>query len=146
HRGLGLGLDFLRHIERTKTIIQIIDGSSDNVLSDLKAIEAEMQAYGEGLGDKPRIVAVNKIDIPEVRERIRRIRSELQDIGVDVYFISAATGEGVDELMKKTLDMLTQADSTAPIHTEQAAEAEFKVFRPRPLSTKKAGGRGGRHG
>jgi GTP-binding protein len=146
HRGLGLGLDFLRHIERTKTIIQIIDGSSDKVLSDLKAIEAEMEAYGEGLGDKPRIVALNKIDIPEVRERLRKIRSELQDIGVDVYFISAATGEGVDELMKKTLEMLSRADSAAPIPSGQKEEDEFKVYRPHPLSPKKATRRGGRHG
>lgn len=146
HRGLGLGLDFLRHIERTKTIIQITDGSSDTVLSDLKAIEAEMEAYGEGLRDKPRIVAVNKIDIPDVRKRLQRIRSEIQDVGVDVYFISAATGEGVDELMKKTLEMLSRADSAATIPSGQLEEAEFKVYRPRPLSPKKAARRGGRNG
>lgn len=146
HRGLGLGLDFLRHIERTKTIIHIIDGSSDAVLSDLKDIEAELEAYGAGLREKPRIVAVNKIDLPEVRKRLQRIRSELQDSAVDVYFISAATGEGVDELMKKTLEMLSRAESAAPLSTGQADEAEFKVYRPRPLSPGKAARRGGGDG
>ena len=55
HRGLGLGLDFLRHIERTKVIIHLIDGSCEDVLADLKAIESEMEAYGAGLKDRPRM-------------------------------------------------------------------------------------------
>ncbi len=145
HRGLGLGLDFLRHIERTKVLIHLIDGSSVNVLADLRSIEEELEAYGAGLKNKPRIIAVNKIDLPEVRECLTQLRREFKKIGVPVYFISAATGEGVEVLIKKTLELVSQDGGVPPVPSEEKEGAEFKVFRPRPLSSRKAARGRGKH-
>ena len=143
HRGLGLGFDFLRHIERTRILIQLVDGSSGTPLSDLRKVEEELVSYEAALKDKPRIIAVNKIDLPEVQDRLPQLRREFKELGVPLYFISAATGEGVEELMKKTLELVSQADSVPSMKKE---EAEFKVFRPRPLSPRRAAHHGGKHG
>ena len=143
HRGLGLGFDFLRHIERTKVLIHLVDGSSETPLSDMRKVGEELVAYEAALKDKPRIVAVNKVDLPEVRERLPQLRREFKGLGVPLYFISAATGEGVEELMKKTLELVSQADSAPSAKKE---EAEFKVFRPRPLSPRRAAPSEEKHG
>ena len=143
HRGLGLGFDFLRHIERTKVLIHLVDGSSETPLSDMRKVGEELVAYEAALKDKPRIVAVNKVDLPEVRERLPQLRLEFKGLGVPLYFISAATGEGVEELMKKTLELVSQADSAPSAKKE---EAEFKVFRPRPLSPRRAAPSEEKHG
>ena len=138
HEGRGLGLDFLRHIERTKALIHLVDGSSENPVSDFKKVEAELVAYEATLKDRPRIIAVNKIDLPHVRARIPQLEREFQELGVSVHFISAATGEGVKELISKAWELV----SKAPRLSRKKEEEEFKVFRPRPLPSKKAGKRG----
>ena len=142
HRGLGLGFDFLRHIERTKVLIHLVDGSSETPLSDLRNLEGELVAYATALKEKPRIIAVNKVDLPEVQDRLPRLKREFRELGVPPYFVSAATGEGVGELMKKTLELVSQADSVPSARKE---EAEFKVFRPRPLSPRRAAHHRGKH-
>ena len=143
HRGLGLGLDFLRHIERTKILIQLIDGSAENPLSDLRKIEDELALYEATLKEKPRIMAVNKIDLPDVRARLPQLERELKGLAAPVFFVSAATGEGVEELMRKTLELLSQERS---VPSQKREEEGFKVFRPRPLAPKRAAHRGGKHG
>src|SRR5205085_7612481 len=99
HEGAGLGLDFLRHIERTRAIVHLVDGSSADPRRDVLTVNEELQQYGQGLQGREQILVVNKIDIPEVRER----REELEELfGADssgLFFISAATGEGVPELV-----------------------------------------------
>ena len=139
HQGRGLGLDFLRHIERTKVLIQLVDGSSADPLSDLRKVEAELEAYEPTLKDRPRIVAINKIDLPEVRSRLSQLEMEFKAFESPVYFISAATGEGVEELMMKTMEVLSQAGGAV---LEKKEESGFKVFRPRPLSPQKGARRG----
>jgi GTP-binding protein len=139
HQGRGLGLDFLRHIERTKVLIQLVDGSSADPLSDLRKVEAELEAYEPTLKDRPRIVALNKIDLPEVQSRLPHLEMEFKAFEFPVYFISAATGEGVEELMMKTMEVLSQAGGAV---LEKKEESGFKVFRPRPLSPQKGARRG----
>ena len=139
HQGRGLGLDFLRHIERTKVLIQLVDGSSEGPLSDLRKVEAELEAYEPTLKERPRIIAINKIDLTEVRSRLPQLEMEFKAFEFPVYFISAATGEGVEELMMKTMELLSQADGAV---SEKKGESGFKVFRPRPLSPQKGARRG----
>lgn len=139
HRGLGLGLDFLRHIERTRVLIQLVDGGSESPFSDLGMVENELALYEASLREKLRIVAVNKIDLPEVRDRLPQLKREFKGVGVPVCFISAATGEGVRELLGKALELVSQARSASP---DKKEEPEFKVFRPRPLSARRARHRG----
>jgi GTP-binding protein len=144
HEGRGLGFDFLRHIERTKVLIHLIDGTSAKPMADLKGIEAELELYQPLLKDRPRIIAINKIDLPEVQSRLPHLEQEFKTLGVRVYFISAASREGVEELMKKTLELVSKAGS--PVETKKEPEAEYKVFHPRPFSPKKGGRREEKHG
>jgi len=146
HRGLGLGLDFLRHIERTKVLIQLVDGSSENLLNDLRNVEEELVSYEAALKDRPRIIAVNKIDMPDVRVKLPQIKNDLKAEAVPVYYISAATGEGTEELMKKALELVSVAESTASVGVTKEEDTGFKVFRPRPMSPGKTKGRGEKHG
>ena len=138
HEGRGLGLDFLRHIERTKALIHLVDGSSEDPVADFKKVEAELVSYEPSLKDRPRLIAINKIDLPHVRGRIPELEREFQELGVSVHFISAATGEGANELIGKAWELVSKAPRLSP----RKKEEEFKVFRPRPLSDKKAAKRG----
>ena len=99
--GRGLGHDFLRHIERCAALLHVIDCATlepgRDPLSDLDVMERELREYG-GLEDRPRLVALNKIDVPEARELADMVRPELQERGFEVFEISAASHEGLREL------------------------------------------------
>jgi len=99
HRGAGLGEEFLRHIERTRLVVHVVDAGSPDPLADLRIVEAELAAYGHGLMDLPRIIALNKLDLAEARQALAALRDALGDR--PVVAISAATGEGVIELNKR---------------------------------------------
>ena len=99
HDGAGLGLDFLRHIERTNVILHLVDGASDDPVRDHALINEELREYGVGLQDEPQLLVVNKIDIEEVRERTDEIEVAFRKMGAEARFISGASGEGVSELV-----------------------------------------------
>jgi GTPase len=100
-QGKGLGLEFLRHVERCDALVHVIDCATlepdRDPLSDLDAIEAELAEYG-GLADRPRLVALNKIDVPDAREIAEMVRSDLEARGLRVFAVSAASHEGLREL------------------------------------------------
>lgn len=100
-QGRGLGHDFLRHIERCQAIVHVIDCATwepeRDPLADLDIIETELASYG-GLDDRPRLVALNKVDIPDAREMVDLVRPELEARGFQVFPISAITGEGLKAL------------------------------------------------
>jgi GTPase len=129
--GKGLGNGFLRHVERTGLLIYLLDGSSPAVVDDLKVLDEELTAR-EGLARKPRLVAVNKTDLAEVQARLPVIKACLAPIlaetEVTVCYISALTGQGVSEVVKKALAIVDRASETE----EAAAQAEVAVFRPKP--------------
>ena len=105
-QGKGLGHDFLRHVERCSILVHVLDCATElpgrDPLGDLAVIEAELAAYGEATGvdlaERPRLVALNKIDVPSARERADQAKPELEARGYPVYEISAATGEGLRPL------------------------------------------------
>lgn len=103
--GIGLGIEFLRHIERTRILIHVLDGSGglegNDPLVAFDTINAELKAYGEGIDEKPQIVAINKLDIPEAQERLPALRAALEERGYIVMPIAAATGQGVRDLMRQ---------------------------------------------
>ncbi len=112
-RGAGLGLRFLRHIERTRLIIHLLDASqneSRDPVKDFNSINKELEAYDSSLTQKPQIIALNKIDIPSVRERASEIEREFEKIGKKLYLISAKSGEGIDELLEAVWDNLKKID------------------------------------
>lgn len=100
--GRGLGHDFLRHIERCAALLHVIDCATAepgrDPLTDLDVIERELEAHG-GLADRPRLVALNKVDVPDARDLADLVRSDLEARGLEVFAISAATHEGLPELL-----------------------------------------------
>ena len=114
HAGAGLGLDFLRHIERTRLIVHLVDGSSADPWTDVETVNGELRQYGHGLAERERLVVVNKVDIAEVRARQVGIEREFKRNGVEPLFISAATGEGVEELVGRLAAGVIGAEQRAP--------------------------------
>jgi GTP-binding protein len=127
HFGKGLGHNFLRHAERTKLLVHLLDGSSLTIIDDLSDIEQELALYQLQLAQKHRILAVNKIDIPEVSERIPEIKELLSSVGRTAIFISGATGQGVQELMTVVAEELDQIEEP-----ELEDKAPVKIFHPKP--------------
>ncbi|MCH7950231.1 MAG: GTPase ObgE [Candidatus Dadabacteria bacterium] len=102
HEGAGLGMQFLRHIERTKILIHLLDLSpitQRDPIEDYETMNRELKAYSEELSKKPQILALNKIDITEVREDLEKIEKHFSKSGVKTFPISSATGEGTKELV-----------------------------------------------
>jgi len=98
-QGRGLGHEFLRHVERTRLLIHLLDGTAEDPLGDFAAINAELAAFGRGLDQKPQLVAFNKMDMPEARERWPQARDALQAQGYEVFPISGLTRQGVRDLL-----------------------------------------------
>jgi GTP-binding protein len=125
HEGAGLGHQFLRHVERTRILVHLLDGSRADPVADLQTLNRELTSYSEDLERKRQQVVVNKIDLPEVRARVADLDARLRSLGHDSLFISAATREGVPELLRRLLELLST------IEVPYVAEAELPVLRPR---------------
>lgn len=130
HEGVGLGHEFLRHIERTLVLIHLLDGSSEDPISDFHQINRELAEYAAPLTEKPQIVVINKTDLPEARERRPEIEAALQALGYSSVAISAATREGIDALVYRTAELVRE--QTREI--EEAAEDEVEVITIAPPS------------
>lgn len=105
HRGRGLGDEFLRHIERTKVLLHVLDIAEvegRDAFQDFLSINKELSLYGHGVARKPQIVACNKIDLPGSREKYARFRKKAD---IEAFAISAITGEGLGKLLRKIGDM-----------------------------------------
>ncbi|MFI7521727.1 GTPase ObgE [Micromonospora globbae] len=126
--GKGLGLEFLRHIERCAVLVHVIDTATLELdrdpLADIDAIEAELNEYG-GLADRPRLVALNKIDIPDGRDLAEMVRPDLEARGFRVFEVSTATREGLKELTYAMAELVEAARAAAPV-----AEPTRIVIRP----------------
>ena len=103
-RGLGLGEEFLRHVERTRLLVHVVDASRPDPLQDIATIDAELRSYGRGLAERPQLVALNKIDLPEAREAAPRIARALSERGIASIAISAAAHQGTNDLLREIFD------------------------------------------
>ena len=109
HEGKGLGHDFLRHIERTRVIVHVLDVSGmegRDPMEDYRKINKELAAYNERLSSRPQIIAANKMDLPDARSNYPAIESALKAEGREVFPVSAATGEGLQPLVQRIAEML----------------------------------------
>ncbi|MEW2146484.1 GTPase ObgE [Micromonospora vinacea] len=126
--GKGLGLEFLRHIERCAVLVHVIDSATlepgRDPVADIDAIEAELSQYG-GLADRPRLVAVNKVDVPDGRDLAEIVRPDLEERGYRVFEVSAATREGLKELTYAMAELVEAERKAAP-----PAEPTRIVIRP----------------
>jgi GTPase len=121
HRGAGLGEEFLRHIERTRLLVHVVDASLEDPLADLRTVEAELSAYGKGLSALPRIVAFNKTDLPEARAKV----SSLPDLaGTPSVLVSAATGDGVAALNKRLFSACSPRPQAVAVPAERRIELQ----------------------
>ncbi len=148
--GKGLGLDFLRHVERCSLIVHVIDCATQehgrDPITDLDVIEAELTAYdeltGAGMADRPRIIVLNKIDVPEARDLAELVEADLAAAGLPVHLISAATGEGLRELAFAIAAVVDAARKSAPealptrlvIRPQPVAGPDFELVRMGPNS------------
>jgi GTPase len=129
--GRGLGHEFLRHVERCAALVHVIDTATiepgRNPVDDLEVIERELARYG-GLEDRPRLVALNKVDVPDGREIASMVVEELRERGLRVFPVSAASGEGLRELTFAMAEIVAAARRARP-----AAEQKRIVLRPRSV-------------
>ncbi|GHJ52093.1 GTPase ObgE [Micromonospora chersina] len=129
--GRGLGLEFLRHVERCAVLVHVVDTATlepgRDPLADIDAIESELTQYG-GLADRPRLVALNKIDVPDGRDLADIVRPDLEARGFRVFDVSTATREGLRELMYAMAELVDQSRRAAP-----PAEPTRIVIRPKAV-------------
>jgi len=136
HTGVGLGHFFLRHVERTKLLVHMLDGAGTegrDPLNDFQIINQELAMYNEALATRPQVVAVNKMDLPGSEENLARIEDALAG-EYEIFPISAVTGAGVPELMHRVSAMLKELQVPdlpveATTETVHRAEARFNIQR-----------------
>lgn len=124
HAGAGLGHQFLRHIERTRLLIHLLDGASVDPLGDFEKINEELALFDPQLARKPQVAVLNKMDLPQTQERWSQIRRELKKLELEAISISAVTGQGVPALLRRVVYLLDSLPREEPV-TE-----EVKVFHP----------------
>jgi GTP-binding protein len=129
HAGKGLGSEFLRHALRTKVLVHLVDGTSVSPVDDMVRVNTELRLFDGGLAAKPQLIAINKIDLPEVQQKVAEIKSAFAQGGLPVFFVSAATGEGVTALMNEAHRVLQQLASAEAQEEPGGARA---VLRPQP--------------
>lgn len=134
HEGVGLGHEFLRHIERTRLILHVVDMSASegrDPYEDWVNINEELYRYSEVLRSRPQIVAANKMDMPGALEHLEAFKQKLSENGedIEVISISALTKDGLKQLMYRVMDMLEQLPEQAEIETAQPQEEARKTFR-----------------
>jgi len=123
--GKGLGLEFLRHLERTRVLLHLLAhdfGEGRDPLKDLAALEHELKRYGAMFEGRPRVVAINKIDTPEAQALLAPLRKALRAQGIPLFPICALTGEGVPELMEALWRRVDMVRRTAPVAADESGE------------------------
>jgi GTP-binding protein len=126
--GSGLGHEFLRHIRRTKALVHVLDASGGlegrDPIADFEAINDELREYDPALMERPMLVALNKIDIPEAQANLPRLRKHLAGQGYELHEISAATGAGIPDLLNRVGEILREIAARPPVE----AEPEIKTY------------------
>ena len=124
--GHGLGHEFLRHVRRTKLLLHVLDASGGlearDPLHDFRSINGELVEFDAAMADKPMIVALNKVDLPEAQENLPRLRATLEGEGHTVFGISAATGQGVPDLLNHVAARMREIREVEAEERKRAAE------------------------
>jgi GTP-binding protein len=135
HQGVGLGFSFLRHIQRTRVLIHMLDGLAEDPISDFAQTNSEMALFDEKIAEKPQVVAFNKMDLPSVQARWPEIEKQLTDLGYDVIPVSTVTHENVKPLLWKAVELLAEAPEPAPVEEMPVyrASEDPKAFKIRKV-------------
>ncbi|MCA0453260.1 MAG: GTPase ObgE [Chloroflexi bacterium] len=136
HLGVGLGHSFLRHVQRTRVLVHLLNGASENPIADYSQINSELALYDERLGEKPQIVVFTKMDLPEAQERWPEVKAFLNARGIEPMAISAATQQNVKELIQRvflTVDALPPVEimpvEITPLYELPEEEVVFNIVR-----------------
>ena len=139
--GVGLGYEFLRHIERTKVIVHIVDAASTEgrePIEDIYAINKELEAYNPEIASRPQIIAANKIDVmymnPDKDDIIKRIKNEFVPKGIPVYPISAVSGQGLRELLYAVQNKLDGLDDKPVVFEQEYIPEEHLSIQNEPFT------------
>lgn len=118
-QGLGLGHDFLKHVQRTRLLLHLVDGSASNPEADFNQINTELTLFDERLGERPQLVVITKLDLPESQERAPALQAAFEKLGYPVMAISAATQQNTKELVGRMFEMVAaMPDEPVSILTE----------------------------
>ncbi|HET6596015.1 MAG TPA: GTPase ObgE [Anaerolineales bacterium] len=134
-QGAGLGHDFLRHIQRTRVLIHLLDGLSEDPVADYSQINSELSLFDPNLAKKPQIVALNKIDQPEVQERLPEIEKEFKKRKVELMTVSALARTNTRELLLRAYQLLQEAppieevEAPLPVYKPKEDPREFQITR-----------------
>ncbi len=126
--GRGLGNKFLQHVERTRILVYLLDGTSLDATKDLAILDTELALCDRNLSIKNKVIVVNKIDSPDISSRIDEIKLELKSLGISVFFLSAETGQGVVQFSNEITEMVEKITG----QEEYQKGSETKIFRPKP--------------
>src|SRR6266478_1594575 len=135
-QGVGLGHEFLRHVQRTRLLIHLLDGAAPDrdPWQDFQAINKELHEYDEHLATRPQVVVLNKMDLPEAQERWPRLKARAEAAGYPTFAISAAAHQGTDALMQYTMRRLQeiQREEAERAAEQSVADMAGPVLRPQP--------------
>lgn len=134
HEGAGLGHDFLRHIQRTRVLIHMIDGLSKDPLADYSQINTELSLFDPNLGKKPQVVVLNKIDQPEVQEKLKDVKARFKKEKIELITSSAMARTNTHEILVEAYKQLQNApvmgvEETIPVYKPEVDPNQFKVSR-----------------
>jgi len=133
HEGKGLGHNFLQHTLRTRVLVHLLDGTAENPIENMIQVNNELAMYDASLASRKQIVAINKIDLPQVRDRVEELKEKFASAGMHPLFISAAEKLGLKELISEVWELLQEVQ---PGEEEQPVVPQIKVFRPQPVDAK----------
>ncbi len=142
--GVGLGYEFLRHIERTKLMIHVVDAAGTegrDPVEDIHKINAELEAYNPEIAKRPQVIAANKIDAiyQDGEDPIQALRDEFEPLGVKVFPISGVTGQGIKELLYYVSEELSKLDQTPVIFEQEYFPEEELLYEDLPFTVEKDG-------
>ena len=137
--GVGLGHEFLRHIERTKVIIHMVDAAGSegrDPIADIYAIDKELMAYNPDIANRPQVIAANKMDMifEGENEITAKLKAEFEPKGIQVFPISAVSGKGVKELLYHVNDMLSKLDDKPVVFEQEYFPEEMLITGDEPFT------------
>jgi GTP-binding protein len=133
--GAGLGHDFLRHVQRTRVLVHLLDGLSEDPIADYSQINSELSLFDPNLGKKPQLVALNKVDQPQVQERLADIQKEFKKRKVEFMTISGLARTNTRDLLIKAYQILQETPmpevvpQAMPVYKPQEDPREFEITR-----------------
>jgi GTP-binding protein len=132
HLGVGLGFEFLRHIQRTRVLVHLLDGLAEDPLLDFAQINSELSLFDPDLARKPQIVVLNKMDLPDVQKRWLDIEQKFKKKGISPMAISAATGTNLRPMLYKAVQLLQEAppllpETTLPVYHAESDPRHYEI-------------------